>query len=678
MPSNEKIIRIILRLQDEASAKLEKSATSVQKLGSSLTSLGTQMTAAFTVPIAAAGAAAVKMSMDLDKSMRNIQSITKESDDSISELSDAFRYLSTDMSKTTDSALNLSEAYYQIISSGIDAADAWDVLLVATKAASAGLTETSVAAEAIVSTLNAYGMSVDQAAIVSDILFETVNRGVGSFEELASSMSNVTGLANTLGVPLEEVAAAMATMSKQGMSFAEASVAMNQAMSNLISPTAEGQKIIEAMGYASGEAMVEALGFAGALQAISKHTGGSATEMSKLFSNVRGLRAALALTGDGAEMFAEDLAAMGASAGATQAAFAEQMKSFDAHWKNFQNTFGVMLMDFGNTLIPILISIMDALQPIMQGLRELPEPLKLVIIGFLAFVAILGPLVLIVGQLIAAFTAISGAIAAFSAIAFAPIIVIGLLIAAFALLLAAVIFNWGGIRDYMFGVIQMIVAGIQNLVWAIINGATSLVGQLSGLVGSVGVLIIGAWQRMIAIAQQSAGQLMAIIGAAFQKLPGMAANAVMGLLEHLKNLATGFYDMGQAIITGLINGIKSKAVDLVAYIFGLSKELTAAIKKALGISSPSKVMMKLGQQTAEGFHIGMKNAGGLEIGTPSVGGNAVGSTSSMRPAFAGATGGGGGYGNITINVYSNKDPREVAREVNRELATMFKKKGGKG
>ena len=60
--------------------------------------------------------------------MRNIQSISKQTDAEIAQLSDTFVEMSTDMSKTTDTAKNLAAGFYQVQSSGFAGADAMIVL----------------------------------------------------------------------------------------------------------------------------------------------------------------------------------------------------------------------------------------------------------------------------------------------------------------------------------------------------------------------------------------------------------------------------------------------------------------------------------------------------------------------------------------------------------------------
>lgn len=628
MVSNEKMIRLILKLDDQVTSGANSASTALNKLSSTATSLGTQMTAAFTVPIVAAGAAGVKLAVDLDKAMRNIQSITKQTDESLALLSDQFVTLSMDMSKTTDSAQNLADGYYQIISSGIDAADAMKVLEVATKAASAGLTTTEVAAKGIITVLNSYKLGVDDASRVSDILFETVNRGVGTFEELNAALSNVVPTASVMNISLEEVSAGMATLSKNGFSFSEASVAMNNAMNAFLKPSEAMTKAIHAMGYESGQAMIDALGFGGAMQKVQQYTGGSSEALAELFPEIRGFRAAAILAGKGADTFAEDLAAMGASTGATSAAFAEQMKSFDASWKNFQNTLNAALIDIGQTMMPVLAGIMNFLTPIIQGFMALPEPLKQIIIVFAALLAALGPVLIIFGQIAGAISTIiaiwPALVAGFGMVAGAIATILsplGLLIAGVVLLGTAITQNWFGLRD--------------------------------GIVSFFGMLVTG----------------LSKVGDTFKAIGGM-------ILQGWKNIFHAITQMGAGLAQGLWDAMVAGFKRLVVWILSNINNIITQIRKAFGIASPSKVMAKIGEQVVAGFHKGIESMGGIGVNVPQAGGG----MQSRQPALAVAGGGaGGGSGNVyinTINVPAGTSQEQV-KHIMKEIGKEAKRKGAR-
>jgi TP901 family phage tail tape measure protein len=624
------------------SGQLNKAASGLKSFGDNITKIGTSLTT-LTAPLALAGATGVKMAMDLDREMKNIQAISKQTDAEIAALSDTFIEMSTDITKTTDSAINLASAFYDVQGSGFAGADAMTVLEAATKAATAGLTTTEEAASGITAVLNSYGKSADEAAAVSDIMFRTVDRGVGTFGELSSSMSNVVGMANALGVPFEEVSAAMATMSKQGFSFSEASVAINQAMSSLIKPTAEGQAIIEAMGFASGEAMVDALGFAGAIEAVAEHTGGSVTEMSKLFSNVRGLRGALALTGAGADMFAEDMAAMADATGATAESFATQTKSFEAQFKNFQNNLNAMLIEIGQILLPIINDFLqNFLLPMIQAFRNLPEPIQKAIVIIGALVTILGPLLIIIGSVISAIGTIGAAITAL-----------------------------GG----MAGIVSALGAAFAAITGPIGIAVIAIVGSLA--------LLKKAWDRDFLGLRTKTQETVSVWRKNFDMLGEIVAlgvNKIVNKLSEVNERAKKigwfltFMEIGTKIGEGLIKGFTSMGKLFVNAVKALAKSAVDSIKNAFKIRSPSKVMMKLGEQVVEGFNRGIDTMNGIGVQVPAL---APASASVSPMAGSPATGGGNFYmyGDITVPVGTTQ---EQIRFISRELGKKAKQRGGIG
>lgn len=80
------------------------------------------------------------------------------------------------------------------------------------------------------------------------------------------------------------------------------------------------------------------------------------------------------------------------------------------------------------------------------------------------------------------------------------------------------------------------------------------------------------------------------------------------ILDNVKDFGTLLYNKGRDLIGGLIEGIKSKAADLVRTIKeGVTDLIPQWIKDKLKIGSPSKVMMGLGEDTMEGYTIGLQN-----------------------------------------------------------------------
>lgn len=70
-------------------------------------------------------------------------------------------------------------------------------------------------------------------------------------------------------------------------------------------------------------------------------------------------------------------------------------------------------------------------------------------------------------------------------------------------------------------------------------------------------------------------------------------------------VADSMYGAGIKAADGLVKGLTAKQKAIEDSMMKIAKSMEAAIKKALGIKSPSRVMMQLGQHTADGFNQGL-------------------------------------------------------------------------
>jgi TP901 family phage tail tape measure protein len=246
-------------------------------------------------------------------------------------------------------ATDLTKALYDTISAGIDQEDAIPFLRTAAEAGVAGVTDTRTAVDALTSALNAYGLEASEAEDVSDTFFTAVKAGKTTFGELSSVMGKVLPIASTLGVDLEEVNSALATLTKTGLSTKEAGTALRSLFNQLIQNTKE----FEAAGI-DVQQVLDERGLLGVLREVQKQTGGNAQEIRKLFRDVEGLNAVLSLAGEQSAEYAEILQAMQTNAGATAEAVRKMDKGATALWKTFKNRLSVAARNLGETILPTL------------------------------------------------------------------------------------------------------------------------------------------------------------------------------------------------------------------------------------------------------------------------------------------------------------------------------------
>ena len=363
---------------DAAMKKSSASATAAEasivrssgRSAGAMTMLGTAAKTGAAVGIVAVGYAMVKSvesAAKFDSAMRNVNSIARLSETQYKNLSKSVLELS---GKTAQAPITLAKGMYDLVSSGFDAKESLLILESSAKAASAGLTTAEVATGAVAAVLNAYKRPATDAAQVSDDLFQTVNLGVLSFDALASSIGDVLPFAQAVGVPLKQVGAAVATLTKAGISAPEAMTRIKGALSALISPSNAMKDSFQKLGVASGEELIKKTGsLQGALQALTGTVGNNKSEVAKLFPDIRGLSAALLTTGENAKSANVDLAAFGNTTGATDRVLEEQKKGVDYQVKLITAQLSQLGVQIGGFLLPGLTMLLSNTTATLSAMR---------------------------------------------------------------------------------------------------------------------------------------------------------------------------------------------------------------------------------------------------------------------------------------------------------------------
>lgn len=230
-----------------------------------------------------------------------------------------------------------AKALYQIVSAGHDGADGMKVLEVSAKAAVGGVTDTATAADAITTLLNAYKLDVSEAENLSDQLFTTVRLGKTSFGELGKSIAQVAPVAAAYGVEIDQVLAAVATLTKQGTPTAQA---MTQIRASII-----------AVSKVLGDGAFDNRTYQEALAEVARQAEGSESKLRELVPEVEAVNAVLGLTGINVKEAAGHLEEMQNATGAAEAAFKEMASSAENQMKLLGNNITAALRPLGKEIL---------------------------------------------------------------------------------------------------------------------------------------------------------------------------------------------------------------------------------------------------------------------------------------------------------------------------------------
>ena len=331
----EKMKREIAGISTTTKNEADKTKSSLSGIGDMIGDIGGKAAIAGAAVAAAfkfkqLAQEAYEFEMAFGMAMREVQTISKATQDNMEGISQSI----VDMAANgPDDAITLAKAYYQIVSAGQDGAAGLELLAVASKAATAGVTDTLTAADGLTTVINAWGLSADQANMVADVMFKTVERGKTTFSQLASNIAQVAPLASANGIGLNEIFAALQSITKQGTPTAQA---MTQIRSSIIN-----------MNNSLGDGWSKTMTYQEGLNKIAEMAGGSATALKKLIPDVEGMSAVLALTGEKAKGAAEDLNETTKAAGSMETAYGRMMEEANNKWSVVHNKWTREMRELG-------------------------------------------------------------------------------------------------------------------------------------------------------------------------------------------------------------------------------------------------------------------------------------------------------------------------------------------
>ena len=320
--------------------------------------------------LAAAGvgitAFAVKLSDDFDTAFAEIATIIGQPAENLRDFqAQILRY-----SETSSASLQeITSATYSAISAGIEYQSSLELIAAAEQLAIAGKADLGETTTALVSTLNAFGASADEAGAYADTFFTAVQLGQTTIPELASAIGRLAPIAAAAGLSFDEMAAAIATITAEtGTSTKEGITGLRAAINAIIKPSKQASDLARELGLEFNAAALESKGFAGVLEDVAAATGGNTETIATLFGSVEALAPVLALTGNAADKFGQNLAAFETNAGAAGTAARELSADLGRIVQTLKNNLNSALIAYGSNLTDETQSIVRSITSIFNSL----------------------------------------------------------------------------------------------------------------------------------------------------------------------------------------------------------------------------------------------------------------------------------------------------------------------
>ena len=382
----------------------------LKAFGSKIQSVGGNLTRSLTLPLVAAGGAATKMAFDFDKSMTQIKSLVGVAGDEVDAMGETAKQMALDTGK---SAAEAADALFFITSAGLRGDEAMQTLEASLKAAAVGLGETKTIADLATSAMNAYGSDTLSASDATDILTTAVREGKLEASQLAGAMGGVIPIASNLGVGFDEVAAALAAMSRTGTDAANGATQLNAILSSIAKPTEQSIAAFERMGLTTDdlERSLAEDGLMNTMILLKNRIDAAGMSFTDIVPNVRAWKGVLDLTGAGMESNIAIFESLENHLGATQKAFETTAESASFKMTKSLNEMKGSLLEVGSVLLEMLVPVVTKLGNFLRGasdaFKELDQGTKEMIITIGGIVAAVGPMLMLIGKIVSVFGQLS-------------------------------------------------------------------------------------------------------------------------------------------------------------------------------------------------------------------------------------------------------------------------------
>lgn len=679
----------------DATTELNKLNNELKNTPNGLQSLGQDMTAAgdkikgvgeALAPVSAVAAAgigaSVKLASDFENSMAKVSTIADTGKVPLKDLQQQIMDLSN---ATGIAAPEIAANVYDAISAGQDTGDAVSFVANATTLAKAGFTSSSSALDILTTAMNAYGMSADEVSHVSDVLITTQNLGKTTVDQLAASMGKVIPTAKSQGVGIEQLSAAYAVMTANGIGTAETTTYLNSMLNELGKSGSSAEKAFRAGtegikegGLTMKEAMESGMSLTDVLAVLQTQAEKNGTTISNMFGSAEAGKAATVLQ-DNATKVTETIDAMNNSSGATETAFkkldttSNQVAITVNRVKNSATELGTSVLTM---LAPALETVSTAVSKAAEWFSNLDEDQKKTIGTIGLVVAAAAPVLVVIGSVVSAVGTIVGAIGTFLGVvapvagaiggvvaAAAPFIAIAAGVVAAGVLIYK---NWDTIKATAIQLVDTAKQKFEEFKAKISEAFENAKTAATEKFNAIKTTVITTWDNI----KTSVTEKVTAVNETITNGITQAKETVTTILDSIKQAFQEKFDAAKDIV--------SKAIETIKGLFKFEWELPKIKLPHFNITGEfSLVPPKAPHFSVDWYAKAMENgmilksptifgaSGGHLLGAGEAGPEVVVGAESLFGMIRRAVGDTNNYGGNTINVYGapGQDVHELAQEI---------------
>ncbi len=465
--------RVLRSVSNSATRDLKRVGDAAQSAARSIGLIGAALTLSLGL--------AINTTADFQQSMANTQSVIGATTEELMTLTEAAR----EMGKiTVFRASEAADAMFFLASAGLKTDQVIDALSGTLQLAAATHSDLAFTTERVVANMAAFGLQAREADRVANVFAATIGNSQATMERLATALSFVGPVANSVNLSIEETSAILGRLFTSGIQATTAGTALRMAIAQLLKPSEDAKEIMAKLGLTVLDSAGNLRNFIDIIEELES-SGLSAADAMSLFG-VRAGPAMLALVNQGTDALRGLITTVtGTNKAAEMAAL--QIGTFQGQMRLLRSATQELQIEIGTQLLPMLTDLVQRATKVALKIGEWTKAHK-------TLTKVIGESTIVLTGFIIAMTSVLVGIAGFTKVSEGVIFLIAKIRRGFFLLgntmvllkirLAALAFGWGSI-GIIIGAVTGVLAAVAGA-WifvkrAIVSTTQALVDNTTGI-----------------------------------------------------------------------------------------------------------------------------------------------------------------------------------------------------
>lgn len=388
----------------EMGRKMQEVGDNIKAVGDKISSVGQSLTTTVTLPIVAAGTAAVTSFAEVDKTMTLANQTMGNTAEQASLLNKAMEEAASNstfgMNDAAQASLNFARA-------GLDAEQAAAAMAPAMNLAAGEAGDLDVVSSGLVATINGFGDTFEQAEHYADVFAAACNNSALDVNGLSESMSVAAPIFKTAGKDVEDAALYLGVMANAGIEANVAANSLKTGMARLAQPTKQAKEAMEQYGIAMSDIWNEDGSMKDSVEiqrnlheAFAKLSEQKQMAAAGAIFGKNQMSSWLALINTAPSEVDALSESIKNSTGTTQEMADAMMSGFGGSIEKLKSSLDVLVTSLGSIIAEYLTPVIEKIQGVIDMFMAMDEETKKQIVTIAGIVAAIGPVLLVGGKII--------------------------------------------------------------------------------------------------------------------------------------------------------------------------------------------------------------------------------------------------------------------------------------